>query len=122
MNKHKWIHFQFAHNFFPQYDGNSYELIVYSDENNHFYFFGYAILWCLGYNQPHVSLQSLVHLQNQHKIDLGSGIFLEEQTVRKLITNRLAETNHPNHQAFENWFEDYLRVCKGSSSPKDCPR
>lgn len=122
MDKHTWIHFQFPHNFFPQYDGNSYELIVYADEKKHFYFFGNAILWCLGYDQPHVSLQNLVRSEKQHKIDLGSGIFLEEKTVRRIITNRLAETNHPNHQAFQNWFEDYLHVCKGTNPSNDCPR
>lgn len=122
MDKHKWIHFKFPHNFFPQYDDNSYELIVYVDESNYFYFFANAILWCLGYDEPHVSLQNLTSPSEQHKIDLGSGIFLKEKTVQRIIRNRLLDTNHPNHQVFNDWFEKYLRNCKGTNPSNDCPR
>lgn len=122
MDKHKWIYFKFPHDFFPEYDGNSYELIVYADKQNHFYFFGNAILWCLGYDEPHVSMKKLVNPSKQHNVPLGSGIFLEEKTVRRIITNRLNETNHPNHERFKNWFEDYLKICKGATPSKNCPR
>lgn len=122
MDKHKWIHFKFPHNFFPQYDGNSYELIVYVDEHDQFYFFGNGILWCLGYDEPHVHLQRLVRVNEQHKIDLGSGIFLDEKTVRQIIKDRLQFTKHPNHRAFRDWFDNYLSICKGANPSNDCPR
>lgn len=121
-NKHKWIHFKFSHDFFPEYDGNSYELIVYADKEDHFYFFGNAILWCLGYSEPHISMLHKVKENQQLNVPLGSGVFLTEQVVQRLITSRFNDTKNPNYKAFGDWFENYLKVCKEINPPKDCPR
>lgn len=120
MNKLKWNHFHLLPSVIA--DGKIYEIIVYADENKKYYFFGNSILWCLGYDQPHVSLQLLVPDHEQHKIPLGNGIFLDELTVKRLITQKRQSSSNAKYQRFENWFKNYLSNCKGTTPSTECPR
>lgn len=119
MSRLKWNYFKLSHTVIP--DGKNYDIIVYEDGAKEFYFFGYAILWCLGYEVPHVSLQSLVPEEERHNVPNGNGIFIHESTVQRLITERKKNSPHPHYDAFENWFQDYLKNCKGTNPSSHCP-
>lgn len=120
MSKLKWNYFKLPHTVIR--DGKNYDIIVYEDANKNFYFFGYAILWCLGYEVPHVSLKSLVSESEHHNIPNGNGIFIHESTVQRLITERKQSSPNPHYDSFENWFTTYLKNCKGTNPSSDCPR
>ena len=117
MVNHKWIHLYFEPGILRE--NKSFEIIVYSDENKKFYFFGNAIFWILGYDEPHVALQQHVPPDKQHKIDLGSGIFLDEKTVNRLLGVRIKENipfrTFDRIRRFKDWFVNYLTICKGKN-------
>lgn len=123
MAKEKWIHLTFAPNVLK--GDKLYELVIYVDQHNTFYFFGNSVFWCLGFEEPHISLQQLVPSTEQHKLSFGSGIFLKENTVRKLINDRLISGNlkykiFQTVKRFQAWFNNYLVICK-SGHGKTCP-
>lgn len=88
------------------------QLIVYKTPDDRFYFFGNALLWCLGYDDPHEDLQRIVPVEKQHTVPLGSGLFLDEETIRDIGSANVT---------FMDWFEGYLTKCKGNSDHPDCP-
>lgn len=124
MAKEKWIHLTFAPNVLK--DDKLYEILVYADKHNMFYFFANAVFWCLGFEEPHVSVQQFVPPNEQHRLSFGSGIFLKETTVRKLINDRLRSGNlkfkkFQTVQRFDTWFNNYLVKCKSNNPGRTCP-
>lgn len=125
MVNEKWIHLTFARNVLK--DDKLYEIIVYVDKHNAFYFFANAVLYILGFDEPHVWVHQLVPPNQQHKLSFGSGIFLNETTVYKLIQDRVysGELNFKQFkivQRFNTWLDNYLVECKSSNPGKFCPR
>lgn len=119
MNNFKWRHFNLPPSIIP--DENIYEILVYVDHRGIYHFFGYSILWCLGYEHPHVSMQTLV--PPPERIDPSSfihGIFLTEWTVRRLCAEKTRQD--PSYKSFEDWFKSYLSTCKGNNPTDICPR
>lgn len=125
MVNHKWIHLTFEPDVLSGDDNHFYEIVVFVDENEQFYFFGNAVLWILGYDKPHETLQNLVPSDKRHRVRFGSGIFLDESTVRGLINNRLKEKlkfrTFKRVKNFETWLENYLVNCKGKNPGRTCP-
>lgn len=119
MFRSKFKHLKLPHTVIP--DRKQYDLIIYENENKQFYFFGHTILWCLGYEVPHVSLKSLVPDHERHTIPLGSGVYLNESTVQRLITERKQNSPHPHYDSFEKWLTTYLKNCKGMNPSTNCP-
>lgn len=124
MAKKRWIHLTFAPNVLK--DDKLYEIIVYVDKHDTFFFFANAVFWCLGFDEPHIAVQQLVPPNEQHKLPFGSGIFLNEMTVRKLINDRLNSgvlklKKYKIVKRFEAWFNSYLARCKSNNLLKTCP-
>lgn len=124
MANEKWIHLTFAPHILK--DDNLYEMIVYVDKHGTIYFFANAVFWCLGFDEPHVSVQQFVPPDEQHKLSFGSGIFLKEATVRKSISDRLNSGVLKSRKfqivkRFETWFNNYLVRCKSKNPGKACP-
>lgn len=117
MNVVRWNHFQLPHTLLS--DDYIYELIVCVDEKEDYYFFGNALLWCLGYSKPHISMQTLVPPGERYKKALDNGIYLKESTVERLIADKVHQD--PDYEPFQTWFKSYLSICKGSNPSSNCP-
>lgn len=102
-------------------DEKHYELLVMQDEHGNLYFFGHSILWCLGYERPHIALNLLVPENERYQFHVGRGKFLNESTIQRLITERKQNSPDPKHVIFENWFTDYIKNCKGTNPSTLCP-
>lgn len=113
---HKWNHFQLPQGVLST--DRPYELIVYANENNEFFFFGNSIFWCLGYDKPHEAVQALISEEKKF-VPLGSGIFLNESTVQREISRKLQQDN--NFSKLSEWFNLYLQNCKRDASFPFCP-
>lgn len=114
----KWNHFQLPHTLIP--DGNVYELLVYADDKDEYFFFGNALLWCLGHAEPHLSLSTLVPIGERHTMPLNHAIYLSEVTAGRLIADKA--NRDPRYEPFERWFRSYLSTCRGKNPSPDCPR
>lgn len=118
MNPIQWNHFNIPHAILPNDD--VYQLIVFANEKNDYYFFGNALLGCLGYTKPHKSIQALVQPSEYYKIDTtDNAIYLKESTVEQLIADRVQL--NPEYEPFEKWFRLYLNNCKGNNPSDNCP-
>lgn len=113
----KWNHFQLPHTVIP--DGNVYELIVYANEQDAYFFFGNALLWCLGHTEPHIALPALVPADERHAIPLNSAVYVNEATAGRLIADKAS--HDPQYEPFERWFKLYLSTCRGKNPSPDCP-
>lgn len=114
MFHHKWVMFRLPPFSFNPERTHPKELIVYQDEEHDLYFFANSIFACLGYQKPHLEVQRSVLPQNQHRVPLGSGIFLKTETV-----NDLANSN----QEFKAWFNEYVDQCTNfHTRESNCPR
>lgn len=118
MNPVKWNHFNIPPSILPNND--VYQLVVFANEKNDYFFFGNAFLWCLGYPEPHISIQALVGPSEHYKKDAtDNAIYLKESTAQQLIADRVRL--HPEYEPFEKWFRLYLSNCKGSIPLDNCP-
>lgn len=116
----KWNRFALPPTLFPNKD-TVYELLVFEDEKQHFYFFGNTLLWCLGYTQPHIAMQSVVEPEKRLQVTpTNHAIYLDETTSSELIDEKVRQ--NPDYEPFRDWFTSYLSNCKGSHPADTCPQ
>lgn len=116
----KWNRLSLPPALLPDKD-NVYELVVFADQHQNFYFFGNTLLWCLGYAKPHIALQSLVEPEDRLKLaPTDNAIYLAESTAKQLIEEKVRQ--RPEYEPFSDWFTSYLNNCKGSNPSENCPQ
>lgn len=74
-----------------------------------FYFFGNALLACMGYDPPDEHMDLMVAKNDQHKLEVASGIYLKEDTVLNLVS-------------FKDFVANYIKDCKSGSLNTRCPQ
>lgn len=112
----KFIHFQKI-----RYESQPHcDMIVYANADDHFYFFGNALFYCLGYERPHKELERQIPEKDWIKESRGHGIYLHETIAYQAVQRRATQEN--GFQNFQRWFNDYLANCRGKTPLKICPQ